>query len=51
MIAQHSTSDPSPNRSRWTLLQDDSVRLFDAGRTVFGAFITACLFLAAHLWL
>ncbi|MEJ7596255.1 MAG: hypothetical protein WKF77_32510 [Planctomycetaceae bacterium] len=51
MIAQHSTSEPSSKLSRWALLHDDSVRLFDAGRTLLGAFITACLFLAAHLWL
>ena len=33
------------------LLRDDSVRLFDPGRTLFGAMITVGLGLAAHFWL
>jgi hypothetical protein len=48
MIAPPSTAEPSATRSCETLLHDDSVRLFDAGRTLVGAVITASLFLAMH---
>jgi hypothetical protein len=51
MNPEETTFDPSSSRSHTTLLHDDSVHLFDAGRTLFGALITACLFLAAQLWL
>lgn len=41
----------SPQQSWWTLIEDDSVRLFNAGRALLGAIIAACAMLAAHLWL
>ncbi len=51
MIPENTQSDSSPGRSGWALLDDDSVRLFRADRTLFGALITASVLLAAHLWL
>jgi hypothetical protein len=51
MTTQDPISASSAIRSCGALLRDDSVRLFDAGRTLFGAFITASLFLVAHFWL
>jgi hypothetical protein len=51
MISQEPASTPSVIRSCSALLRDDSVCLFDAGRTMFGAIITTSLFLLAHFWL
>lgn len=51
MLPQDSTPASVAANYCSRLLRDDSVRLFDAGRTLFGAMITVCLGLAAHFWL
>jgi hypothetical protein len=51
MIPQESNSEDSSIKFRWNLLQDDSVELFETTRFLCGMLITACVFLAAHIWL
>jgi hypothetical protein len=51
MAPQKTDTELPQNCPCLSLLHDDSVRLFDVRRMVFGGLITGCLFMAAHFWL